>query len=65
MIHVQGLLDDENGDENFQLNDQQKTATKNSIQLLINNNYDDTAMRSVTPVYNEDDINKRIADIHI
>ncbi len=59
MIHVQTREDG-----NDQLNDEQRSATQNSIQLLHENDgY--KLMRSTTPIYGDEDLNERIADIHI
>ena len=59
MIHVQARDDGEG-----QLNDEQRSATQNSIQLL--NDIDGyKPMRSTTPIYGEEELNEKIADIHI
>jgi hypothetical protein len=59
MIHVQTR-----DDGNDQLNDEQRSATQNSIQLLHENDgY--KLIRSTTPIYGDEDLNERIADIHI
>jgi len=60
IIHVQTCDDDDNS----QLNDEQKSATQNSIQLLNENNgY--KHLRSTTPVYGDEDSNEKIANIYI
>ncbi|CAF4027852.1 unnamed protein product [Rotaria sp. Silwood2] len=66
MIHVQSRLTDDDADdyENFELNDEQRVATKNSIQLL-NNNDAYKSVRSITPVYGNEDTNEKIANIYI
>jgi hypothetical protein len=59
MIHVQSR-----DNENFQLNDEQRSATQNSIELLnINDSY--RPIRSRTPVYGDENSNEKIADIDI
>ncbi|CAF0969870.1 unnamed protein product [Rotaria sordida] len=67
MIHVQSHLndDDDDNNRNFELNDEQRAATKNSIQLLNNNNDGYKAVRSITPVYGNEDSNEKIANIYI
>ncbi|CAF1037851.1 unnamed protein product [Rotaria sp. Silwood1] len=66
IIHVQSRLTDydDDDDENFELNDEQREATKTSIQLLNNNNAYKSA-RSITPVYGNDDTNEKISNIYI
>jgi len=59
MIHVQTR-----DDENDQFNDEQRSATQNSLQLL-NDNDGYKPMRSTTPIYGDGDLDEHIADIHI
>ena len=64
MIHVQSRVN-ENGDEpDSKLDDEQIAITKNSLQLLKNNdNY--RSIRSTTPVYGDEDTHDRVANIQI
>ena len=59
MIHVQS-----HDDGQSQINEEQRSATQNSLQLL-NENDGYKAMRSTTPIYGDDDTNETIANIHI
>jgi hypothetical protein len=59
MIHVQSR-----DDGNSQLNDEQRTETQNSLQLL-NENDDYKPIRPTTPIYGDEDANEKISNIHI
>lgn len=63
MIHVQTRLNqNEDDNEASQLTDEQKSQTKNSIQLLSNN---DDNRNSRMPIYGFEDSNAKIANIYI
>ena len=71
MIHVQtyaqenGNDDDDDDDYDDQrLNDEQVEMTKKSLRLLDENNGYQPA-RATTPVYGDDDAEKRVANIQI
>jgi len=59
MIHVQSR-----DDGNLQLNNEQRSATQTSLQLL-NETDGYRPMRSTTPVYGDEDADETIANIHI
>lgn len=63
MIYVQSRFNDEDGNH-FQPDDEKRTMTQNSLHLL-NENDGYTSIRSITPVYGDDDSKKKIANIYI
>ena len=66
IIHVHSCLNgnDEDDGESIQLSDEQRLATKNSLQLL-NDNDSYKSVHSITPVCVDEDSNKILADICI
>ncbi len=62
MIHIQSRSNP--ADDSSQLTDEQRAVTKNSIQLLNENN-GDKAIRSTTPICVNEDSNEKLANINI